>query len=71
MINPYPHELSIGDVYFSPTLLVVVLALFMTSITVVILNRVKLSRYFYLPSYIFLAIVILYIVLIDTIWIKF
>jgi len=70
MGNPYPHELSMGDVYFSPMLLVILLALFMTSITVVILNRVKLSRYFYLPSYIFLAIVILYIVLIDTIWIK-
>ena len=70
MGNPYPRELSMGDVYFSPMLLVILLALFMTSITVVILNRVKLSRYFYLPSYIFLAIVILYIVLIDTIWIK-
>ncbi len=71
MSNPYPHELAIGDVYFSPILLVVILAFLATSITVLILNKLKISRYIAAPTYVFMAIMTLYIVLIDTYWIKF
>ena len=71
MTNNYPHELSIGDVYYSPILLVLILAFLAAGTTVVILNKLKLSRYVYAPSYVFIAIMILYIVLIDTFWIKF
>ena len=69
--NPYPHELSLGDVYFSPVIAVVLLAFLAAVITVAILNKLKLSRYFYAPSYVFISIVTLYIILIDSFWIKF
>jgi len=71
MSNPYPHELSAGDVYFSPILLVIVLAFLAAGITVVVLNKLKISRFIVAPSYVFIAIMALYMVLIDTFWIKF
>jgi len=71
MSNPFPHELSIGDVYFSPLLPAVLLAFFAALVTVMALNRLKLSRYFFAPAYVFIAIMALYLVLIDTYWIKF
>lgn len=71
MSNNYPHELSIGDVYFSPMLLVIIVAFLGAGITVLVLNKLKLSRYIYAPSYVFIAIMVLYMVLIDAFWIKF
>lgn len=71
MINPYPHELSLGDVYYSPILLVAFLSFIAALITVMVLNKLKLTRYLYAPSYVFIAIIALYMVLIDTYWIKF
>lgn len=71
MTNPYPHELSLGDVYFSPLLLVIVLSFLAAGITVIVLNKLKLSRFILAPSYVFIAILSLYIVLIDTFWIRF
>ena len=71
MNNPFPHELSAGDVYFSPVLLVIVLAFIAASVTVLILNKLKLSRFVAAPTYVFIALVVLYMVLIDAYWIKF
>lgn len=71
MTNPYPHELSLGDVYFSPMLLVIALSFFAAGITVIVLNKLKLSRFIVAPSYVFVAIMALYMVLIDTFWIRF
>jgi len=67
---PIPHELSIGDVYFSPDIPIVVISFFLTGITVLLMNRLKISRWFYAPSYIFLSIWILYILLIDKYFIR-
>jgi len=66
-----PHELSAGDVYFSPLLLVILLAFLASVVTAILLNKLKLTRYIYAPSYVFIAIMTLYMVLIDTFWIKF
>lgn len=71
MNNPYPHELSAGDVYFSPMLLVVFLAFLAAVVTVLLLNKLKISRFFVAPPYVFMAIMALYMILIDTFWIKF
>jgi len=67
----YPHELAIGDIYFTPFLAVFALSFFATLVTVVILNRFKFSRYFYAPQYVFLAIMVLYALLIDRYIIRF
>lgn len=66
-----PHELSAGDVYFSPMLLVVVLAFVAAALTTLLLNKLKLARYIYAPAYVFLAVMTLYAILIDKFWIKF
>jgi len=71
MLNPYPHELSVGDVYYSPLILVALLSFLAALVTVMALNKLKLTRYLYAPSYVFIAILALYMVLIDTFWIKF
>ena len=71
MTNPFPHELSVGDVYYSPLLLVAFLSFLAALVTVMALNKLKLTRYLYAPSYVFIAIMASYMVLIDTFWIKF
>ncbi|AQM70068.1 DUF1656 domain-containing protein [Vibrio campbellii] len=66
-----PHELSWGDVYFSPFLLVLILAVTVTWITVIILNKTRLSRFIAFPSLTFIAIMVFYVVAIDSFYIQF
>ncbi len=66
-----PHELAIGDVYFSPLLLVVIYAVIATWVTVVILNKIRLSRLIAFPSLTFLAITMFYVVAIDAFFLRF
>ncbi|TFH93197.1 DUF1656 domain-containing protein [Vibrio ouci] len=66
-----PHELSWGDVYFSPFLLVLILAVIATWITVIVLNKTRLSRFITFPSLTFIAIMVFYVVAIDSFYIQF
>ncbi|AXY03459.1 DUF1656 domain-containing protein [Vibrio alfacsensis] len=66
-----PHELSWGDVYFSPLLLVLILAVTATWITVIIMNKTRLSRFIAFPSLTFIAIMVFYVVAIDNFYIPF
>jgi len=70
MANSFPHELSIGDVYFSPLLPALFFAFLATLVTVMVMNKLKISRWFFAPAYVFLAIMTLYLLLIDALWIK-
>ena len=65
MNNPYPHELALGDVYFSPVLATLSLSLVATWITVVLLNKLRLARFVMYPSTTFLAIMVLYMIALD------
>jgi len=71
MTNKFPHELSLGDVYFSPILPVLLFAFLASVVTVIVLNKLKISRLLVAPPYVFIAIMALYMVLIDHFWIKF
>jgi hypothetical protein len=55
-----PHELHIGEVFFPPILLDAVLGLVAASITAGLLNRFRLSRYFYHPSLVLIALAVIY-----------
>ncbi|MGF1771004.1 DUF1656 domain-containing protein [Vibrio wakamikoensis] len=66
-----PHELAWGDIYFSPLTLVVCMAIVATWITVIIMNKTKLSRFVAFPSLTFLAIVVMYVVAFDHFVIRF
>ena len=68
--NPYPHELQWGDVYITPWLPLLGLAFFLTLATTLLLNRLRLSRWVVAHPYVFLAIMVWYMVLIDHFWIK-
>jgi hypothetical protein len=71
MINQYPHELQLGDVYITPVIVVLALGFFSALFTGWILNKTKLARYFYITEYVFLAIMVLYVILIDKFLIRF
>ena len=69
-MNRLPHELSMGDVYLSPWVPVFTLALLGAWLTITILNKARLSRYIMYPSTTFLTLMVFYILLMDTFWIK-
>jgi hypothetical protein len=70
MIEKIPHELAFSDVYVSPMLVVIVFSFMATSIMVIVLNRLKLSKFMVFPSLSFVAIMLLFIVAIDEFLIK-
>jgi hypothetical protein len=55
-----PHELHVGEVFFPPILLDAALGLIATSITARLLNRFRVSRYFYYPSLVLIALTVIY-----------
>ena len=69
-MNEVPHELAIGDIYLSPLLPVIALSLIGAWITIILLNKLRLSRYIVFPSTTFLALMTCYMLLLDAYWIK-
>ena len=65
-----PHELAIGDVYLSPLLPVIAISLIATWLAIIVLNKLRLSRYIMYPSTTFLAQMVCYMLILDTYWIK-
>ena len=55
-----PHELYIGEVFFPPLLLDAALGLAAASITARLSNRFRVSRYFYYPSLVLIALAVIY-----------
>lgn len=65
-----PHELNIGGVYLPPLLVAALLALILTVFTVLVLNRYRISRYFYKPELVFIALLAIYTILIGTFFVR-
>jgi len=61
-----PHEFTIGGVYFPPLLIASILGTLAAVVTSTLLNRYRLSRFFYYPPLIFVALAIIYTGLIGT-----
>ena len=61
-----PSEVSIGGVYFPPLLLAGILGVTATVLTAYLLNRYRLSRFFYYPPAVFLALAVIYTSVIGT-----
>ncbi len=61
-----PHEFTIGGVYFPPLLIASFLGTLASVVTAAVLNRYRLSRFFYYPPLIFVALAIIYTGLIGT-----
>ena len=65
-----PHEFAIGEVFMPPLLVAGFLGLLSAIGTARLLNRYRLSRYFFCPPLVFIALTIIYTVLIGTLIIK-
>ena len=61
-----PHEFAIGGVYMPPLLIAAILGTIAAVATARLLNRYRLSKYFFYPPLVFLALMIIYTVLIGT-----
>ena len=61
-----PSEFAIGDVYLPPLLIASLLGLLLAWLTAHMLNRYRLSRFFFYPPLVLLALAVLYTVLIGT-----
>ena len=66
MLTPIPHEFAIGGVYMPPLLVAAMIGIIATVVTTRQLNRYRLSRYFFYPPLVSLALMIIYTVLIGT-----
>jgi hypothetical protein len=65
-----PHEIALGEVFMPPLLVAGTLAVIATMVTVHLLNRYRLSRYFYYPSLVFVALTVIYTVVIGTVIVR-
>ena len=55
-----PREIYLGEIFFPPMLLDAALGLVAASLTVRLLNRFRLSRYFYHPPLVLIALAVIY-----------
>ena len=61
-----PGEVSIAGIYFPPLLLAGILGVVAALLTVLLLNRYRLSRFLFYPPLIFVAMAAIYTGLIGT-----
>ncbi|MGD9251578.1 MAG: DUF1656 domain-containing protein [Desulfobacterales bacterium] len=70
-MNLIPREFTIGGVYFPPLLIAATLGALLAVGTALLLNRYRLSRYFFYPPLVFIALTAIYTVLIGAVLIPF
>ncbi len=70
-MNLIPKEFTIGGVYFPPLLIAGILGVVAAVVTALLLNRYRISRYFFYPPLVFIALATIYTVLIGTVLIPF
>ena len=61
-----PSEFAIGGVYMPPMLIAALLGMLVAILTARLLNRYRLSRYFFYPPLVFVAMAVIYTVVIGT-----
>jgi hypothetical protein len=61
-----PNEFTISGVYFPPLLIAGLLGVMAAALTAMLLNRYRLSRYFFYPPLVFVALAVIYTGLIGT-----
>lgn len=66
MLTPIPHEFAIGGVYLPPMLVAAAFGLLAALMTTRLLNRYRLSKHFFYPPLVSLALIIVYTVAIGT-----
>ena len=64
-MTPTPHEFSIGGVYMPPLLVAACFGVIAALVTARLLNRYRLSRYFFYPPLVFLSLMVIYTLVIG------
>jgi len=65
-----PSEFAIGGVYMPPMLIAGILGVMLAVLTARLLNRYRLSRYFFYPPLVFVALTVIYTVTVSTFLIR-
>jgi len=65
-VNTLPHEFAIGGIYFPPLLIAGILGVAAALFTARLLDRYRLSRFFFYPPLVLLSLMVLFTVLIGT-----
>ncbi|MEN8688345.1 MAG: DUF1656 domain-containing protein [Desulfuromonadales bacterium] len=65
-----PHEIAIGEVLMPPLLVAGMLGVIIALVTAHLLNRYRLSRYFSHPPLVFVALTMIYTVIIGTFFVR-
>ena len=66
-----PHEIHIGEVLIPPILIAGILGVIAASVTARLLNKFRLSKYFFYPPLALVAMMVIYTVLFGWIIIPF
>jgi hypothetical protein len=66
-----PTEFAIGGVYMPPLLIAAILGTLLAVLTARLLNRTRLSRYFFYPPLVFVALTVIFTVLVGAVLIPF
>jgi hypothetical protein len=70
-MNSIPSEFTIGGIYLSPLFIAGCLGVLLSYWTVSLFNRYRLSRYFFYPPLVFIALAVLYTVVIGYLFVPF
>jgi hypothetical protein len=65
-MSQIPHEIALGGVFMPPLLVAGIFGVIAAVITAQLLNRYRVSRYFYYPPLVFIALMIIYTIIIGT-----
>jgi hypothetical protein len=61
-----PHEFAIGGVFMPPLMIASFLGTLAAVVTASVLNRFRLSRYFFYPPLVLFSLVVIYTIVIGT-----
>ncbi len=65
-MNLIPSEFAIGEVYFPPLLIAALLGFVLAWLTGQMLSRYRLSRFFFYPPLVLIALAVIYTTIIMT-----
>lgn len=64
-----PTEVAIGGVYMPPLLLAAIIGTALAVVTASLLNRTRLSRHFFYPPLVFVAMAVIYTIVVGAFFI--
>lgn len=70
-MNIFPSEFAMGGIYMPPLLVAGILGTITATAAAQLLNRFRLSKYFFYPPLVFVALVVIFTVFFGTVVIPF